>query len=84
MPARLIDVAPKVRWAGSRALVPIDRSACPMCGGALHEVTMDQPALFRHGGYGATTETHSVFCLPCGWGLTVSTTEVRPARLPVG
>jgi len=38
-----------------------------------------QPALFWHGGFGATRTTTVRWC-PCGWTLTVDVTETRPER----
>jgi hypothetical protein len=74
---RLLDVEKKERWTGRHDLLPVDRQVCPSCGGDLREETVAQPALLRHGGYGATEETTSVSCRRCGWHLTVAVCETR-------
>lgn len=78
----LFDLAPVPRWAGSRALVPLDPAGCPSCAGLVTTVTVDEAPLFRHGGYGAVRRTTSRLCVAalargrCRWGLTVDVTEV--------
>jgi hypothetical protein len=81
----LFDLAPVPKWAGSRALVPVDRDACPSCAGLITTVTVAEVPLFRHGGYGAVRQTTSRICAGsltrasrCRWGLTVDVTEVNP------
>lgn len=59
-------------------MVPIVRDRCPDCGGELSTITVEQPAIVRHGGYGAT-RVHSIRkCVDCGWSLHEETSEVRP------
>lgn len=77
MKQRLLDVERKERWTGSRELVPVPRDACPSCGCDTSTTTVAQPALFRHGGYGATLASTIRRC-PCGWGLEAQRQEVRP------
>lgn len=59
-------------------LVPLDPTACPDCGAPLDEITSGQPALLRHGGYGATIQQTIRYCLSCLYSLHVETLEVRP------
>ena len=66
------------RVGGTTALVVIDPLSCPVCGGALTSVIVEAPMLFRHGGYGATKRTTTVFCEPCRWRLVRDVSEVRP------
>ena len=77
--AALFDVGPTgEQWTGSRALVPWTPGRCPDCAGSeLRPVTVAEPTLFRHAGYGATRETVVEVCR-CGYRRTVRTTEVRP------
>lgn len=81
----LFDLAPKARWTGSRSLVPLDPAACPSCAGLTTTVTVAEPPLFRHGGYGAVRQTTSRVCLAtvagtsrCGWRVTTDVSEVNP------
>jgi hypothetical protein len=62
-PQRLVDVEGTARRRRSRALVPV--TGCPHCGGPLEAVTSAMPALFRHGGHGATRTVTRRFCAPC-------------------
>jgi len=84
MPDALFDLAPRARWTGSRALVPLPANTCPSCAGLVTTVTVDEPPLFAHGGYGAVRRTTSRLCVAalaaagCRWGLTVDVTEVNP------
>ena len=55
----------------------VDR--CPRCGATVHEQTIRQDALLRHGGHGATEKTVTRSC-GCGWSLTVEVSEERPPR----
>lgn len=61
------------------ALLPIDPSTCPACGGPLGAETSAQDALFRHGGFGATLRTTAQSCR-CGWRREPTTAEERPPR----
>jgi hypothetical protein len=81
----LFPLAPVPRWTGSRALVPLDRTACPSCAGLTTTVTVAEPTLFRHAGHGAVRETTSRVCVSslrrearCGWGITTDVSEVNP------
>lgn len=72
-----MDFAPKERWTGSRALVRIVEGSCPACGGVTRYETVEQPALLRHGGHGATERTVVASC-SCGWRCQVERSEVLP------
>lgn len=78
--AALFDAPAKQRWTGSRALVPFVRDSCPQCGGALHSITAAQPALFRHGGYGADLVSTIRWCPTDGWRIEVERQERNPRR----
>lgn len=75
----LFDVGPAGDvWTGSTALVPWTPGKCPQCAGeGLETLTLGEPALFRHGGYGATRET-VLELHACGYRREVRTTEVNP------
>jgi hypothetical protein len=60
-------------------LVPIDPSLCPACGQTTDTLVIGEPALFLHGGYGATRTTTTRHCR-CGWTLIVDVTETNPRR----
>jgi predicted RNA-binding Zn-ribbon protein involved in translation (DUF1610 family) len=60
------------------ALVPVDTTACPDCGETLDPSITDEPALVRHGGYGAMRRTIRDACGACGWSIVRSVTEVHP------
>jgi hypothetical protein len=57
--------------------VAVDPTRCPDCGRPLMVDATEQPALLRHGGYGATRRTVARLC-PCGWHLVASIGEVAP------
>lgn len=76
--SRLFDAPKRRRWTGSKELVPVDRTTCPACGSELHEERVAQPALIRHGGFGATSETTRVSCSSCGWHLTTAVDDLNP------
>lgn len=61
-------------------LVTIPPDLCPRCGSMLREETVDEPALVRHAGYGATRRTVRLICDTAGSGshLTPAMGEVRP------
>lgn len=65
-----------------RELVPLSRESCLVCDGPLRRETVAQPALLRHGGYGATRQETFVLCVDeeCGWVRLANTIEVRPDR----
>lgn len=78
MKPALFDAGPKApRWTGSRALVVVDSTTCPACGGPLTRQTLTTAPLFRHGGYGAAHEQIRDAC-SCGWALVRQVNEVRP------
>jgi hypothetical protein len=59
-------------------LVPLGRDECPSCCSALDHHIWNEPALFIHGGYGATT-THRVRrCRNCRWSLPADQATVNP------
>lgn len=66
------------RRHGSRALVHV--VGCPGCGGPLEAVTSAMPALFRHGGHGATRTVTQLFCGPCRYAGGSVTEETNPRR----
>jgi len=67
-------------YRGSRALVHVPADACPACGGRTVDEVTEAPALFFHGGYGATLRTVRRCCTICLWGRLVEETEARPRR----
>ncbi len=72
------ETAKRRRHDGPSAIehVPtVDR--CPRCGSTINERTVEQPALCRHGGHGATERTVTRSC-PCGWWMTSEISEARP------
>lgn len=60
------------------SLVALDLAVCPVCSGPLREACADEPALLRHGGYGATRRSCRTICEACGWTLLASISERRP------
>lgn len=58
--------------------VPLDQTVCPNDGTTLTPDGMDEPALFKHGGYGATRRTVILTCRQCGWGITREISEISP------
>jgi hypothetical protein len=75
---RLLDVGRTVKRRTSKALVPL--TDCPTCGGPLEAVSSAMPALFRHGGHGATRTVTRRFCAPCRFDGGGVTTETNPRR----
>ena len=65
-------------WLGSRALVPLDDIICSWCHDTF-DVTYVQPALFVHGGYGAT-EGRKVRTCRCGAIFSVSSFTLNPRK----
>ncbi|MCI0635548.1 MAG: hypothetical protein L0206_16785 [Actinobacteria bacterium] len=59
-------------------LAVVDPDVCPECGGRLETLAVGQPALIRHGGYGATRRTAVRFCTTCPYALSTETSEARP------
>lgn len=84
MKQRLLEVerAPKPKLSRCRDLVPVERDTCFVCGGPIRHESIGQPALFRHGGYGATRMTTFAICTEraCRAVRIVRTIEVRPDR----
>lgn len=84
MKRRLVDVAPTVHGPRSKCLdlVPLPRLVCLSCGGTVVEMVETQPALVRHGGYGATRETRFVVCADetCGRVRQAVVVETNPRR----
>jgi hypothetical protein len=74
----LFATHPRARWRGSRALVALPRDRCPVDQLPLVVELYGQPALFRHGGYGATVLSTVRRCIGCGWRLVAQTQETRP------
>lgn len=66
------------RRRGSKELVHVP--ACPSCDGPLEEVTSAMPALFRHGGHGATRTVTQRFCAPCRYAGGSVVVETNPRR----
>lgn len=83
MSQRLLDVERirRPKWTGSVALVILDRDHCLRCRSETVERRVAQPALLRHGGYGATKKTTFRFCPECRWFFISDVTEVRPERV---
>lgn len=54
-----------------------DPTACPECGTDLASTATGQPALFRHGGYGAARTTTVAHCPVCGWAYIPDESEGR-------
>ena len=63
-------------------LVPLERERCLACGGQVNVRKMGQPALFRHGGYGATRVVTTLECrdIACGAVRESRIDEIRPDR----
>lgn len=59
------------------ALILLDPTACPDCAAPLLIEVVDQPALLRHGGYGATHCRTVRFC-GCGYLIEARSQERRP------
>ena len=79
--ARLFDVEAKERRLRTCTdLVAVDLANCPECGAGTVPMVAHQPALFRHGGYGATAYTVTLHCLGvrCSWAMETERTEVSP------
>lgn len=65
-----------------RTIVVVDPGRCADCGATLELVVVDQPALLRHGGYGATVRTSTRRCSDpeCDWQLEFERIEIRPVN----
>ncbi len=53
-------------------------ATCPDCARRLKAITFAQPALFFHGGHGATTTTTIIVCGRCGYTRHRSTETTNP------
>lgn len=69
----------RVVRVGGRQLIALPRDRCPVDQLPLVISSVAQPALFRHGGYGATWTTTYRSCR-CGWRLVAQGQETRPDR----
>ena len=76
MPDALFEMDRVVRRTG-RAVIALPRDRCPVDQLPLVVSSVAQPALFRHGGYGATWTTTYRSCR-CGWRLVAQGQETRP------
>jgi hypothetical protein len=66
-----------------KTLVLFDTTRCPSCPAVRLDVLIfEQPAIIRHGGYGATMRHTIRRCRRCGWHLEAERIEVRPQKLP--
>lgn len=63
-----------------RGLVPLLRDRCPDCGAQLDVTTAAQPALLRHGGYGADRVHVWRSCPACSWLLLAAVLSGPPLR----
>jgi hypothetical protein len=59
-------------------LVTLDPALCPTCGAVLSTGSWDEPALLRHGGYGASRRTTARYCGNCSFVLIAEQCEARP------
>ena len=67
-------------------LLPLPADACPSCGSPLVVLSARQPAMFSHGGYGATERATTRACPApaCGWALLAEVQAERPPRTLAG
>ncbi len=72
------DYDPEYDDEPSRSLVVLAPGVCPVDGSTLSPDGMEEPALFKHGGYGATRRTVVMFCPACGWSITREVSAVSP------
>lgn len=61
-------------------IATLDPTICPDCGQPVRDLTWSQPALVRHGGYGATETTTRRYCR-CGWGIVATVVTDNPRDL---
>lgn len=59
-------------------LVIIPADGCPACGSTTTSTEWHEPALVRHGGYGATRSTVLRTCPRCDWALVSEISETAP------
>ena len=77
MAGQLFTTDARTRWQGGRYLVPYTGDQrCIRCGMTRLHVTYDQPALLRHGGYGATDRITVRACF-CGTTRDLETINPR-------
>jgi hypothetical protein len=70
-----------VSRARSAELVPVGNDVCPTCGSSTRLRVVEEPALVRVGGYGATRRTVTAFCADeCGWLVVNAVSETSPRR----
>lgn len=76
------DAKKKAATTRCKELVPLPRRECAKCGGPMVEAKVAQPALLRHGGYGATLVTTRLECIDseCLATRFLSREETQPAR----
>lgn len=60
------------------ALVVLARPICPNCYEPLAVEHVHEPAMFRHGGYGATRLSVTRWCPGCGWWVLSAVGAARP------
>lgn len=78
--SRLFTTETRKRWRGSRALAVLDPERCPACNGRVAHEATHQPALLRHGGYGATERRTLRVCIneACRWTCEIEVQELKP------
>jgi hypothetical protein len=59
-------------------LATVDPDVCPECSNRLETMYVSEPAIVRHGGYGATRRTSVRYCVVCPYSRHAETSEVRP------
>lgn len=63
------------------ALAIVDADSCPDCAAPVADIRFEQPALFRHGGYGADRHVTIRHCARfCGWHILAHVGEAPPAK----
>lgn len=60
------------------AMIPMKETGCLDCEEPTVDLTFDEPALFIHGGHGATRRSILRLCPACGYARTLEVSEVRP------
>jgi hypothetical protein len=76
------DRDPRAIRTTGMEIEPLPRDTCLRCGADTTTIAVGQPALFIHGGYGATERTTIRLCTihDCGWTMVVHVQEVNPRR----
>ena len=64
------------------SLVALSREHCPDCNADLTLYQTDQPALFKHAGYGATDRVVLGLCPACGYSRQRERSEISPRSKP--